>query len=82
MRFILITEFADFKTLDHGLVIYIFLNILWIKLILTDKVLHKSKYDYNITHAISWLMQIANAVCFLHELTPQPIIHRDLKPEK
>ena len=82
MIFILITEFTDFKTLHHGWVLILLINILCIKLILIEKVLHNSKYYYNISHAISWLMQIANAVCYLHELTPQPIIHRDLKPQK
>ncbi|XP_015922325.1 mitogen-activated protein kinase kinase kinase 7 [Parasteatoda tepidariorum] len=34
---------------------------------------------YTAAHAISWLLQTANGVAYLHNMKP-PLIHRDLKP--
>jgi len=45
------------------------------------KVLHQSKPapEYNAGHAISWCLQCAKGVAYLHNLKPKPLIHRDLK---
>ncbi|KAF8774789.1 Mitogen-activated protein kinase kinase kinase like protein [Argiope bruennichi] len=44
-------------------------------------VLHCMKQvDYTIAHAISWLLQTANGVAYLHNMKPRALIHRDLKP--
>ncbi|CAL1279896.1 unnamed protein product [Larinioides sclopetarius] len=46
-------------------------------------VLHCMKeVDYTIAHAISWLLQTANGVAYLHNMKPRALIHRDLKPAK
>ena len=44
-------------------------------------VLHQRKMAYNSGHAISWVLQCAKGVDYLHNLSP-PIVHRDLKPPK
>ena len=45
------------------------------------KVLHQMKahLPYNSGHAISWVLQCAKGVDYLHSMKPKPIIHRDLK---
>ncbi|CAL1279894.1 unnamed protein product [Larinioides sclopetarius] len=44
-------------------------------------VLHCMKQvDYTIAHALSWLLQTANGVAYLHNMKPRALIHRDLKP--
>jgi mitogen-activated protein kinase kinase kinase 7 len=45
------------------------------------KVLHQMKPPpaYNAGHAISWALQAAKGVAYLHSLKPKPLIHRDLK---
>ena len=45
------------------------------------KVLHQAKPppEYNAGHAISWCLQCAKGVAYLHSLKPKPLIHRDLK---
>ena len=45
------------------------------------KVLHQAKPapEYNAGHAISWVLQCATGVSYLHSLKPKPLIHRDLK---
>lgn len=45
------------------------------------KVLHQQKPQpaYNAGHAVSWCLQCARGVSYLHSLRPKPIIHRDLK---
>ena len=35
--------------------------------------------EYNTGHAVSWCLQCARGVAYLHSLRPNPIIHRDLK---
>ncbi|XP_065649160.1 mitogen-activated protein kinase kinase kinase 7 isoform X3 [Hydra vulgaris] len=35
---------------------------------------------YTLAHALSWSLQCAKAVEYLHNIKPMPIIHRDLKP--
>ena len=35
--------------------------------------------QYNAGHAVSWSLQCARGVSYLHSLRPKPIIHRDLK---
>lgn len=44
-------------------------------------VLHgaKPRYEYTAAHALSWALQTAEGVAFLHGM-PIPILHRDLKP--
>ncbi|KAK7081699.1 Mitogen-activated protein kinase kinase kinase 7, partial [Halocaridina rubra] len=43
--------------------------------------LHSShKIKYNLAHGISWLLQCARAVSYLHAIHPRPLLHRDLKP--
>lgn len=45
------------------------------------KVLHhiKPQIEYHSGHAISWCLQCAEGVDYLHSLKPNPLIHRDLK---
>ncbi|XP_054714111.1 mitogen-activated protein kinase kinase kinase 7-like [Uloborus diversus] len=44
-------------------------------------VLHCMKQvEYTAAHAISWLLQTASGVAYLHNMKPRPLIHRDLKP--
>ena len=45
------------------------------------KVLHQAKPqpEYNAGHAVSWALQCAKGVAYLHSLKPKPLIHRDLK---
>ncbi|GIY94757.1 mitogen-activated protein kinase kinase kinase 7 [Caerostris extrusa] len=44
-------------------------------------VLHCMKQvEYTLAHAISWLLQTANGVAYLHNMKPRALIHRDLKP--
>ncbi|GFS32021.1 mitogen-activated protein kinase kinase kinase 7 [Nephila pilipes] len=46
-------------------------------------VLHCMKQvEYTLAHAISWLLQTANGVAYLHNMKPRALIHRDLKPPK
>lgn len=35
---------------------------------------------YNLAHALSWALQCAKGVAYLHRQKPKPLIHRDLKP--
>jgi mitogen-activated protein kinase kinase kinase 7 len=35
---------------------------------------------YTVGHAISWALQCARGVAYLHNMKPKPLIHRDLKP--
>ena len=35
---------------------------------------------YNTAHAMSWLLQCAKGVEYLHDMKPKALIHRDLKP--
>ena len=34
---------------------------------------------YHSGHAISWVLQCAQGVDYLHHMKPKPVIHRDLK---
>ncbi|XP_059083816.1 serine/threonine-protein kinase phg2-like [Tigriopus californicus] len=45
------------------------------------KVLHQVKplIQYHSGHALSWVLQCAIGVQYLHNLKPKPLIHRDLK---
>jgi len=44
-------------------------------------VLHGSlQIEYTAAHAMSWCLQTARGVDYLHSMTPKPLIHRDLKP--
>ncbi|GAU98326.1 hypothetical protein RvY_09487 [Ramazzottius varieornatus] len=36
--------------------------------------------QYSCSHAVSWLLQCARGVAYLHNMRPKPLIHRDLKP--
>ena len=47
-------------------------------------VLHSSDHQPHFTaaHAISWLLQCARGVEYLHGMKPKALIHRDLKPSK
>lgn len=35
---------------------------------------------YTTSHAMSWALQCARGVAYLHNMKPKPLIHRDLKP--
>ncbi|KAJ6224072.1 hypothetical protein RDWZM_002617 [Blomia tropicalis] len=35
---------------------------------------------YTLSHAISWCLQCARGVLYLHSMKPKPLLHRDLKP--
>ena len=37
---------------------------------------------YNSGHGMSWCLQCATGVAYLHNMKPKPLIHRDLKPPK
>ena len=44
---------------------------------LKSNLLHNEpKLPYTIHHAVSWLLQIARAVNYLHTRQPKPTIHR------
>ncbi|KAJ8675413.1 hypothetical protein QAD02_011199 [Eretmocerus hayati] len=44
-------------------------------------VLHSNlQPSYTAGHAISWALQCAQGVAYLHNLKPKPLVHRDLKP--
>ncbi|XP_023233213.1 mitogen-activated protein kinase kinase kinase 7-like [Centruroides sculpturatus] len=44
-------------------------------------VLHCSpQVEYTAAHAISWVLQCARGVAYLHNMKPKALIHRDLKP--
>lgn len=44
-------------------------------------VLHcNPKPKYTAGHAISWTLQCAKGVAYLHAMQPKPLVHRDLKP--
>ncbi|XP_013180092.1 PREDICTED: mitogen-activated protein kinase kinase kinase 7-like [Papilio xuthus] len=44
-------------------------------------VLHnRPKPKYTAAHAMSWALQCAEGVAYLHAMKPKPLIHRDLKP--
>ena len=46
-------------------------------MIIIISVLHNPPYPaYNVGHAMSWLLQCARAVAYLHSLKPYPILHR------
>lgn len=38
--------------------------------------------NYTAAHAMSWLLQCARGVEYLHNMKPKALIHRDLKPPK
>ncbi|CAG0881444.1 unnamed protein product [Cyprideis torosa] len=35
---------------------------------------------YSAAHAISWMLQCARGVAYLHDMKPRALVHRDLKP--
>lgn len=37
---------------------------------------------YTAAHAMSWCLQCAEGVAYLHAMKPKALIHRDLKPPK
>lgn len=40
-------------------------------------VLHcKPEPNYNLGHAVSWTLQCAEGVAYLHNMKPKPLIHR------
>lgn len=40
-------------------------------------VLHcKPEPQYNLGHAVSWTLQCAEGVAYLHSMKPKPLIHR------
>ena len=47
-------------------------------------VLHGTGFqpDYTAAHAMSWALQCAKGVAYLHGMKPKPLVHRDLKPPK
>lgn len=48
------------------------------------KVLHSAdpQPHYTAAHAMSWCLQCAQGVAYLHAMKPKALIHRDLKPPK
>lgn len=38
--------------------------------------LHETTLDYTLGHAVSWLLQTARAINYLHTRPPKPTIHR------
>ena len=49
------------------------------------QLLHSPRYSnvtYNLAHSLSWALQCAKGVQYLHSIKPKLIIHRDLKPPK
>ena len=40
------------------------------------------RLTYSTGHALSWCLQCARAVDYMHRIKPKPMIHRDLKPPK
>ena len=43
--------------------------------------IQSSNEKFHINLVINWLIQIADAINFLHTKEPKPIIHRDIKPK-
>lgn len=44
-------------------------------------VLHTMKQvQYTLAHALSWVLQCARGVAYLHSMKPKALVHRDLKP--
>ncbi|VUZ43307.1 unnamed protein product [Hymenolepis diminuta] len=43
------------------------------------QVIHKRDLVYSFSDAFSWILQISEALAYLHEQSP-PIVHRDVKP--
>lgn len=44
-------------------------------------VLHSMKQvPYTLAHALSWMLQCARGVAYLHSMKPKALVHRDLKP--
>ncbi|XP_049272649.1 mitogen-activated protein kinase kinase kinase 7 isoform X6 [Rhipicephalus sanguineus] len=44
-------------------------------------VLHTMKQlQYTLAHALSWMLQCARGVAYLHGMKPKALVHRDLKP--
>ncbi|XP_066594510.1 mitogen-activated protein kinase kinase kinase 7 isoform X2 [Prorops nasuta] len=44
-------------------------------------ILHNNpRVHYTAGHAMSWALQCARGVAYLHSMKPKPLIHRDLKP--
>lgn len=41
---------------------------------------NKPEPAYSAGHAMSWALQCAKGVAYLHNIKPKPLIHRDLKP--
>lgn len=48
------------------------------------EVLHSAdpQPHYTAAHAMSWCLQCAQGVAYLHAMKPKALIHRDLKPPK
>lgn len=45
------------------------------------KILHcRKSVQYSVGHAMSWTLQCAEGVAYLHAMQPKALIHRDLKP--
>ena len=42
--------------------------------------LHSSKAEYGVDHALVWCHQTAQALAYLHNMKPRPLVHRDVKP--
>ncbi|VDN98635.1 unnamed protein product [Rodentolepis nana] len=43
------------------------------------QVIHRSDLVYSFSNAFSWMLQLSEALSYLHEKSP-PIVHRDVKP--
>ena len=45
------------------------------------KIWKRNEEEFSLTLALKWFVQLADALNFLHTLTPKKIIHRDVKPK-
>ena len=51
--------------------------------LIMNTVLHSEPLvGYTLSHAISWVLQCARGVSYLHAMQPKALVHRDLKPPK
>lgn len=45
-----------------------------------NNLIHNSMMPYNLSNALSWMLQLSRAVAYLHNDCEPKIIHRDIKP--
>lgn len=86
-----LVELRQLSRVDHPNIIklygastqppYVFLVMEYAECGSLYKVLHQMKpqVSYHSGHAITWVLQCARGVDYLHNMKPKPLIHRDLK---